>query len=259
MSISVVKEKPPVVFVPGGVNPAAISYGPLLNVIQSEIKPIVKDLEIYSTDRPPADYGLELEVEGVKRVADETGSKSFHLIGYSAGGAISLAFLAKYPERVRSLALIEPAWMGDTDGSPEVVAMNSEFDRLLTLPLDQRMPAFFRLLVRPGVAPPQLPPGPPPQWMAKRPAAFESFNRAFKTYKLDQARFRTYYRPVYYAYGSLSNPVWESMAKSLVGLFPNIHVELYEGLHHMTAPHRAEPERFAWALRELWRSTEDGT
>lgn len=245
-------------FVPGGVNPAEISYGPLLNVIRSEIKPIVKDLEIYATDEPPADYGLELEVEGIKRTADEVDSRSFHLIGYSAGGAVSLAFLAKYPQRVRSLALIEPAWIGGVDGGPEAVAMNSEFDRLIALPKDQRMSAFLRLLVRPGVEPPQTPPGPAPPWMAKRPAALESFNRAFKTYKLDQNRFRAYYRPVYYAYGSLSNPIWGSMAKSLVGLFPNIHVELYEGLHHMTAPHRAEPERFAWALRELWHSAEDG-
>ncbi len=245
-------------FVPGGVNPAAISYGPLLNVIQNEIKPIVKDLEIYATDKPPADYRMELEIEGVKRVADEADSKSFHLIGYSGGGAISLAFLAKYPERVRSLALIEPAPIGGADGSPESVALYSQFDRLTMLPLDQRMSAFFRLLVRPGVDPPQLPPGPPPPWMAKRPLALESFNSAFKAYKLEWERFRTYYRPVYYAYGSLSNPIWESMAKSLAGLFPNIHIELYEGLHHMTAPHRAEPERFAWALRELWRSAEDG-
>ena len=202
---------------------------------------------------------MELEVEGVKRVTDEAGTKSFHMIGYSAGGAISLAFLAKYTERVRSLALIEPAWIGNADGIPEVAAMNSEFDRLIALPLDQRMQAFFRLLVRPGVEPPRLPPGPPPDWMAKRPAALESFNRASRAYQLDQDRFRTYYRPVYYAYGSLSNPIWESMAKSLVGLFPNIHIELYEGLHHMTAPHRAEPERFAWALRELWRSTGDAS
>ncbi len=245
-------------FVPGGVNPAAISYGPLLNVIKNEIRPIVKDLEIYATDSPPADYRMELEVEGVKRVADEADSRSFHLIGYSAGGAISLAFLAKYPERVRSLALIEPAWMGDADGSAEFLALNSEYGQMLRLPLDQRMAGFFRLLVRPGVVPPQFPPGPPPPWMAKRPVALESFWRAFKAYKLDQERFRTYYRPVYYAYGSLSNPIWESMAKSLAGLFPNIHIELYEGLHHMTAPHRAEPERFAWALRELWRSAEDG-
>jgi pimeloyl-ACP methyl ester carboxylesterase len=240
------------------VNPAAISYGPLLNVIQGEVRPIIKALEIYATDSPPADYRMELEVEGVRRVADEFDSRSFHLVGYSTGGTISLAFLAKYPERVKSLALIEPGRMGDeADSSPEFLALNSEFDQMLKLPLDQRMAGFFRLLVRPGVSPPQLPPGPPPPWMAKRPAALEVCWRAFRAYKLNHERLRTYYRPVYYAYGSLSNPIWGSMAKTLAGLFPNIHIELYEGLHHMNAPHRAEPERFAWALRELWRNTEE--
>jgi pimeloyl-ACP methyl ester carboxylesterase len=136
------EQKPPVVFVPGGIMPAEISYGPLLSVIGGEIQPIVKNLEIYATETPPANYGLELEVEGIKRVADEENASTFHLVGYSHGGGSSLAFAAKYPVRLRSPALVEPNWMGNKGLSPDLVALYSEYDRIGALPQDQRIAAF---------------------------------------------------------------------------------------------------------------------
>jgi len=64
--------------------------------------------------RHRATYGLETEVEGIRRLADRAGFETFHIVGYSAGGASSLAFASRYPERLRSLALMEPAWAGRT-------------------------------------------------------------------------------------------------------------------------------------------------
>jgi pimeloyl-ACP methyl ester carboxylesterase len=245
-------EKPAVLFVPGGVMPAELAYGPLLRVIGDKIQPILKELEVYATDAPPPGYGLELEVEGIRRVADMAGVKSFHLVGYSAGGASSLAFAAKYPVRLRSLALIEPAWIGSV--TPEDAADWAEIERLIMLSPDERMSAFFHWQMRPGVQPPALPlpPGPPPPWMAKRPAGLEAFIRAFNTYHLDQDRFRLLNRPVYYALGSLSTRFYERSAKRLASLLPDMQVEEYDGRSHLDPPHRAEPERFAHALRDLW-------
>ena len=244
--------RPPVILVPGGVNPAAISYGPLLEVIKDEAHVVVKDLEVYATDTPPPGYGLELEVEGIKRAAEAAGLKSFHLVGYSGGGAASLAFLVKYPELIRSLALIEPAWTGN---DPEDAADWSEMERMMALPPNERMQAFIRAGLRPGVEPPPPPPGPPPTWMVKRPAGLEAMTRAFRAYRLDRESFRHFRRPVYLALGSLSHPIHHK-AKVLTSLFPDIRVEVYEGLHHFNPPHRAEPERFARALRELWARSE---
>src|SRR5258705_13382796 len=105
-------EKPVAIFVPGAVTPGELAYGPLLKVIGDQIHPIVKELEVYATDAPPPSYGLELEVEGIRRVADAAGVQSFHLVGFSGGGAACLAFTARYPERVKGLALIWPGWVG---------------------------------------------------------------------------------------------------------------------------------------------------
>ena len=248
-------ERPPVVLVPGGVMPAAISYGPLLEVVKDEAKVVAKDLEVYAADTPPPSYGLEREVEGIKRAAEASGLKSFHLVGYSGGGAASLAFIVKYPELVRSLALIEPAWIG-SDPTPEEVAYWSEMDRIMALPPEERMQAFLHASMRPGVQLSPFLPGPPPPWMAKRPAGLEAMNRAFKTYHLDREDFHHFRRPVYLALGSLSHPMEEHKAKVLTSLFPDIRVEVYEGLHHFNPPHRAEPERFVQALRELWARSE---
>jgi len=245
---------PNVVFVPGGVTPAAISYGSLLNELKDQIKPVVKDLEVYATDKPPSNYGLELEIEGIRRAADNAGFQEFHLVGYSGGGAMSLAFAAKYPDRLRSLALIEPAWIGNEGWTPEDKVDWAELDRVMTLPNEERMSAFTRWHMRPGAEPPkmQLPPGPPPPWMAQRPAGLEAIERAFKAYRLDRERFRLLKHPVYYALGSLSRSFFERNGNTLAGFFPNFRAEVYEGRSHFDPPHRAEPERFAQALHQIW-------
>ncbi len=245
-------EKPAVIFVPGAIMPSELAYGPLLEVIGNQIQPIVKELEVYATDAPPPNYGLELEVEGIRHAADAASVKRFHLVGYSAGGAASLAFTAKYPERLRSLALIEPAWIGSV--TPEMAEDWTELNRLIDLAPDERMGAFMRWQMRAGLEPPllPLPPGPPPAWMAKRPAGLDAFARAFNTYKLDQNGFRQFNQPVYYALGSLSTRYYEYGAKGLAALFPDMQVEEYEGRSHLDPPHRREVERFVRALRALW-------
>ncbi len=249
-------ELPQVVFVPGGVMVASMSYGPLLEVIKDQVQPVVKDLEVYATDTPPSNYGLGMEVAGIQRVADAAGFKDFHLVGYSAGGAASLAFTAQFPGRLKSLALIEPAWIGNDDWTSEDVADWAEMDQAVALPNEERMRAFARWQMRPGLEPPKLqfPPGPPPPWMAKRPAGLDAISRAFKLYQLDRAQFRRFRRPVYYAVGGLSRPFYQRNARTLGSFFPDMRVETYEDRSHFDPPHRAEPGRFARALRELWAS-----
>jgi pimeloyl-ACP methyl ester carboxylesterase len=245
-------EKPVVIFVPGGIMPGDLSFAPLLRALGDQVHPIVKDLEVYAADMPPAGYGLDVEVEGIRHMADAAGAKRFHLVGYSGGGAFSLAFTAKYPERLSSLALIEPAWVGAP--TTEDAADWTELNRVMTLPPDEQMKAFSRWQIRPGVQPPSipLPPRPPPAWMSMRPAGLKAISRAFNTYNLDQDRYRLMDRPVYFAYGSLSTQFYERAAHRLSGLFPDFQFEEYEGRSHFDPPHRAEPERFSRVLLNLW-------
>jgi pimeloyl-ACP methyl ester carboxylesterase len=241
-----------VLFLPGIIMPAAVQYEPLLRALNGSVQPFLKELEIYAGDEPPPDYGLEQEVKAIARFADTNRLPSFDLVGYSGGGAIALAFTARYPERVKSLALSEPAVIPSQTWMHREAASHAAFAQAMTLPPAERMREFMRLQLKPGVPLPPPPSGPMPDWMAKRPAGVQALLRAFRSYDLDLDELRTFTKPVYLAIGSLSDSIEERKANFLRALLPDFRLEVYEGRHHFDAPQRAEPERFARALHQLW-------
>jgi pimeloyl-ACP methyl ester carboxylesterase len=246
-----------VILLPGIVLPAELAYGALVAALGPGIEAVAKDLEIYATPEPAEDYSLEVEVAGIQRKADAHGWDHFHLIGYSGGGAAALAFAAARPERLASLALLEPAWAGNWDLSTAEKALRLEFDRLEGLPAEQFMPTFMRLNLKPDVPLPAPPAGDPPPWMAKRPAGIRAIDRAFKRGDIDPEALRRFDRPVYFALGALSNPdAYEEIAKRLRRVFPDFELEVFEERHHFDPPHRIEPERLANSLKTLWRRAE---
>ena len=239
-------------FLPGGVLPAEPAYAALLQVLGDRVDAVVKDLEVYSGDHPPRDYGLGTEVEGILREADTHGFGRFHLVGYSGGGASSLAFASMYGERLRSLALLEPAWAGN-ERTAEEDALMQRFRALKPLPPEGFMAGFVRLQLAPGVEPPQPPEGQQPPWMAKRPAGLRAFIDAFDEGHLDVDALRAFDRPVYFALGGRSNPdYYGRMADRLGAIFPDFTIETFPERHHFDPPHRIEPDRLANSLLALW-------
>jgi pimeloyl-ACP methyl ester carboxylesterase len=245
------------ILLPGGILPADLAYRALLDALGEEVEAVTKDLELYAGDEPPGDYTLDTEIAGLLREADARGWERFHLVGYSGGGAAALAAAARVPDRLLSLAVLEPAWAGDWDVSEAEQAVRREFQKLEALPPEEFMARFVRLGLRPGVEPPAAPPGPPPLWMAKRPAGIVAFSRTFVTYNLDRESLRRFARPVYFALGALSNPdLYGELAERLSRTFADFTLEVFEERHHFDPPHRIEPERLARSLRELWQRAE---
>jgi pimeloyl-ACP methyl ester carboxylesterase len=243
-----------VILLPGSVLPAELAYPALVAAVGGEADLRPKELEVYAADEPPADYGLEHEAVGIERLSEDLGWDRFHLVGYSGGGAAVLHFAATRPERVLSLALLEPAWTGNRDLEPQEAALTQEYERIAALPDEEFMPAFVRSDLRAGVAPPPPPPGPPPQWMAKRPAGIRAFMAAFQRDDIHPEQLRRFNRPVYFALGGLSNPDhYEAAATRLSRLFPDFTLERFEERHHFDPPHRVEPHRLARSLLALWR------
>jgi pimeloyl-ACP methyl ester carboxylesterase len=248
----------PIVLLPGGILPAEPAYRALLAELGDDVDARAKDLEMYAGKTvPPVGYSLETEVEGVGRFADEAGFDTFHLVGYSAGGASSLAFASDHPERLRSLALMEPAWAGRTGQTAEEAAVFDRFRSIPRLPPGEVMAAFIRTQLGPDVAPPPPPPGPPPPWMPSRLAAIGGFIGAFDAFEPDFDTLRQFDRPVYFALGGRGNPdLYARIATRLGGVFPDFTLEIFAERHHFDPPHRVEPGRLALALRELWRRAE---
>ena len=173
-----------VVLLPGAVLPAEPAYAALLQVLGERVHAVAKDLEVYADDQPPLGFNLGVEAAGVLREADVHGFDRFHLVGYSGGGASALALAALHGERLLSLALLEPAWAGNERTQQEEELME-RFRALDSLPPSQFMAEFTRLQLAPGVEPPAPPEGPPPPWMAKRPAGIRAFLDAFDAGDLD--------------------------------------------------------------------------
>src|SRR5678816_772430 len=152
-----------VILLPGIITPAARRYEPLLQHL-ADVNPVLKDLEVYRDDAPPAAYSIATEIDGVLRVADEAGFERFHLYGHSGGGAIALALALTHTDRVLTLTVDEPAsdftHQGNTDYGW------SEFDRVLRMPPNEATPEFLKLQVAPGVALP-----PPPSGKSKSTAS----------------------------------------------------------------------------------------
>lgn len=243
-----------VILLPGGVMPAALAYPDLVTALGPDVDARPKELEIYARDETPQGWGLDTEVEGIRRFADEAGFERFHLVGYSGGGASSLAFCAAYPKRLISLALSEPAWAGNEGLSTEERERWDEFARVGTLPPQEMMPAFVRAQLRDGVEAPPPPQGEPPPWMRTRPAGISAFLAAFKTSTLDTERLHRFDRPVLFTLGGRSHPgYYAEIAKRLSGVFPDFTLEVFDDRHHFDPPHRVEPERYARSLRALWK------
>jgi pimeloyl-ACP methyl ester carboxylesterase len=240
----------PVIALPGGIMPAAIRYAALASQLNGAASLHPKDLEVYAEDTP-AGYAIEHEVEAVARFADSLGLDRFHLLGYSGGGFVSLAFAGTYPDRLLSLALFEPASIPG-ELSPEEQRFATRLRAgLAGLEGPTFLQAFTRLQLRDGVqAPP--PDGPPPPWMRTRPAGLGAMMAAFGRYRFDRARLRGCRFPVFLGYGDLTGEHEEIRAAILARLLPDVHLRRFTGIHHFVAPQDIYTTDHVEQLRRLW-------
>lgn len=117
--------RPTSVFLPGIIMPAVLRYAPLLRELGEGVVGHTKELEVYTLTPPPAAYSVEWEVDGLRAAAARAGILAFHLYGHSAGGAVALAFTARYPEMVLSLTVDEPAFDFTEEGRRELEASST--------------------------------------------------------------------------------------------------------------------------------------
>ena len=240
-----------VICLPGGVAPASQRYGPLMEVVDGRAELHLKDHELYRGDTPPAEYSVELELEAVDRFADSLGLDRFHLVGYSGGGFLSLAYAGTRPRRLQSLAIFEPARVPGKPTEDEQAATDSLSAQLEGLEGGAFMTAFVQAQLKPGVAAPPTPARPAPG-MEKRPAGIAAMMRAFTAYSFDRHRLRACEFPVYLGYGDLTNEYEEVQASVLARLFPDIRIQRFAGVHHFVPPEQIYTRAHVQALEELW-------
>lgn len=128
----------PIVLVPGGLS-GWLSWIPFAERLSTERRVVrvqLRSVELAEAGEPfPNDYGTQTEREVLRATADELGLDSFDLAGWSYGGHVALTFALEYPERVRTLTLIEPpaAWvLRKTGRAARTLAEAEAYDRSVT-------------------------------------------------------------------------------------------------------------------------------
>lgn len=244
--------KPQVICVPGSVAPAAQRYRPLLTAVGDQADLHLKELEVYREDAPGQGYAIEEELSAIDRLADSLRLDRFHLVGYSGGGFVSLAYAGTRPQRLLSLALFEAARIPGELTAREATFFNHLALALAGLDGQDFMSTFVREQVQPGVeaAPPPMSVSPE---MQKRPAGIATLLRAFEAFGFQRELLRNCSFPVYYAYGDLSHDEQAWKAGILAELFGDIHVKRLTGVHHFVPPDQIYTPDHVEALLQHWR------
>lgn len=114
----------PVVLVPGGLT-GWVSWMPHAERLSARwrtirVQPIHNELGSAGQPGDPG-YTAETERESLRMTLDALGVETAHFAGWSAGGKALIEFALAYPERVRTLTLIEPAayWILEQLGEPD--------------------------------------------------------------------------------------------------------------------------------------------
>ena len=122
----------PVVLVPGGLT-GWVSWIPHAERLSARwrtirVQPIHNELGSAGEPGVPG-YTTEIERESLRMTLDAIGIQTAHFAGWSAGGKALIEFALAYPQRVRTLTLVEPGayWileqLGVTD--PDVERINA--------------------------------------------------------------------------------------------------------------------------------------
>lgn len=99
---------------------------------------ICPDLRGLGKSRPLADPAASISmaayIDDLESVADHAGAETFHLVGESIGGAITLIFAAERPDRVRTLSVLAPAvWANEWIRTAYAVGFPSWEEAIRTL------------------------------------------------------------------------------------------------------------------------------
>jgi pimeloyl-ACP methyl ester carboxylesterase len=245
--------KPRVICLPGGVAPATQRYASLATHVGDDAELHLKDLEVYRGAAPRADYSVEQELVAIDAFADERGLDDFHLLAYSGGGFLSLAYAGTRPNRVRSLAVFEPATIPGPPTDEEKRAWDALMGSLRGLDGPAFMEMFVRKQLKAGVPMPQPPPGPPSPEMQKRPGGIAAMTRAFAAFAFDRSLLTECPFAVFYGYGELTDDASAIRASVLARLFGDFHVRRFQGVHHFVPAELIYTPEHCRILLDHWR------
>src|SRR6266571_4333081 len=190
-------------------------------------------------DRPlPPNYGLEMESDALAASIDGLGLRGrVDLVAWSYGAAITLDYALDHPDRVRTLALVEPPafWVLEATGRLDVESKRQR-DEMLALyagmtvdVTEDQLATFVRQagLCPPGQSPPELPAW--PSWVEHRRSL--RVGVAPWHHGDTAARLRAFHRPVLLVKGTGSSHFLHQIIAGLASALPDSEMVEFPGGH----------------------------
>ena len=107
--LEITGDGPPIILL-HGFGGSTYSWRKIVPALAKDYKVVNVDLVGFGyTDRPEASgpYRRDAQIARMADLLDALDERDAHIIGHSYGGGLAIAFAARYPDRVRSLALID--------------------------------------------------------------------------------------------------------------------------------------------------------
>ncbi len=218
---------------------------------------LTDDFNVYAIDLPghgdsskPLDLGytLDEQTEHLAGILTALGIDRFHMMGNSMGGAITALFAARYPERIKTAVLFDPA--GIFEHESELVDLVREGDNPLipSKPGDLKRLMDFALEEEPFVPWPIL------GVLEDKAIANQDINRVIFAAIRDSG-FESAFRqqitriqdPVLVVWGKQDRIIDYRNGALFVEAIPDARLELLDGIGH--APMLEAPERSAQLFR----------
>jgi pimeloyl-ACP methyl ester carboxylesterase len=244
----------------GGGAPLVLVHGvgidleiwePLVPRLQSRRRVVRYDMQGHGLSaRPPGPYRLDHFVDQLDRLARALGLDRFDLAGFSMGGLVAEAFAARFPERVRRLALLHTVH----DRSPaERAAVAGRLAQVEAGDLEKSLATALERWLTPTfhAAHPEAVAAVEHRMRGNDPAAYLASYRVFATADaevlalVDRIRCPTLVLTAEHDVGSTP-----AMAHALAARLPAATVVILPGLRHLSL--LEDPQKVAASLEEFF-------
>ncbi|MBZ2169146.1 alpha/beta fold hydrolase [Marinobacter sp. F4216] len=220
---------------------------------------LTDDFNVYAIDLPghgdsskPMDLGYSLaqQTEHLARILDALALNQYHMMGNSMGGAITALYSSRYPDRIKSAMLLNPA--GIMEYESELVDLVVAGDN----PLIPSKPGDFERLIDFALQEKPFIPWPVLGVVEEKKIANREINEVIFEAIRDSG-FQTEFRqriqgiqaPTLVVWGKEDRVINYRNGDLFVSLIDNARLEIMEDIGH--APMIEAPERSAELFREL--------